>query len=112
MKEINHDDLVPGKMYYIESLARSENEKLICVFKRMGNFTGYEYGMYGCKLACFTNYRKPNDDMFGGYDAQLHKYWWKFYEVKKYNIQQNMETKVCDIKLQDITRDPYFRSGF
>lgn len=112
MKEIKHEDLVPGKMYYIESLATGENGKTICKYKRIGNFTGYDHGIYGCKFACFTNYRKPNDDTFDGYDLQLNSYWWKFYEVKKYNIQQNMETKVCDIKLQEITGDPYFRSGF
>ena len=49
---------------------------------------------------------------FDGYDVELHELWFRYYEVKKYKIQQNMETKVCDIMLRNITGDEYFQSGF
>ena len=110
MQEITHEQLEPGTSYYIESLIMDKNKNMSCNYKRMGRFTGYKNEMYSneYKLACFTNFRKPNDDIFDGYDVQLHRCWHKYFEVKKYKIQQNMETKASNIMLSRIIGDPYF----
>ena len=68
--------------------------------------------MDGPKWACFKYFRKIDDNILDSYDVQLHELWWRYYEVKKHKIQQNMETKVCDIMLRDITGDKYFKTVF
>lgn len=117
MQEILQGQLESGKQYYIEAIGLDENKKVICRYKRIATFVNlkkiYNNAIDGPKLACFKYFRKINDDnTFDGYDVELHELWWRYYEVKKYKIQQNMETKVCDIMLRNITGDEYFQSGF
>ena len=56
-----------------------------------------------CDDALFSDFRGVNETIFEGYDVQLN-YWWKFYEVKKFKIQQNMEMRACNKILQNITK--------
>lgn len=114
MQEILHSQLVANKSYYIESLYHDDNQNLICVSKRMGIFEKFEHLHFsdGPLMACFKNFRELHDNIFNGYEVKLHQQSWRFYEEKKQIIQQNMESRVCDILLKRITGDEYFRSGF
>jgi len=116
MQEIFQSQLEKDKEYYIESLSLDDNKNIICVHKCIATFKNLEYiyinEINGLKWSCFKYFREIGDNILDSYDVQLHELWWRYYEVKKHQIQQNMETKVCDILLQDVTGDEYFISGF
>lgn len=113
MQEILHIQLVANKSYYIELLYRSNNE-FRCMSKRLGVFDKFEHSHFveGSLMACFKHFRKLPNNIFNGTEVKLNPHNWRFYEAKKQIIQQNMESRVCDILLKRITGDEYFRSGF
>lgn len=116
LQEIVQSQLESGKQYYVESLSLDGNKNIICVFKRIATFSHFlcinNNFIDGPKWACFKYFRKIEDNILYSYDVQLHELWWRYYEVKKYHIQQKLETNVCNIILRDITGDEYFISGF
>ena len=113
MKEVGRDQLEAGKLYYLESytIAYNENneydttvtditiiigDRIIPIkmnYKRKGIFVKWEDGIYGGKFSNFTNFSETHEDKYSGCDVQLISYWWKFYEIQKHDIQQNMETR-------------------
>lgn len=116
MQEIVQSQLESGRQYYLEALTLDKNNNKICSYKSIATFSHLlcmnNDFPDGPKWACFKYFQQIENKLCKGYDVRLHESWWKYYEVKKHNIQQNMETKVCDIMLRDITGDEYFISGF
>ena len=114
MQEILHSQLEPNKSYYIESLYYDDRKNLIYVSKRMGIFDKFEHLHFssGPLMACFKNFRELSNNIYNGHEVKLHDSNWRFYEEKKQIIQQNMESRACDILLKRITGDEYFKSGF
>ena len=122
MEETKRENLQPGKQYYIECLTydyniefpnrpRILNTTYPKVMAKFCEFVETEYTTNGYKLAGFKNFRKINEDVCSGYDVQLSDLW-KFYEVKKYKIQDDMETRACNLILADIINDEHFRIEF
>ena len=116
MLEIFQNQLEFGKQYYIESLSRDNDKNIIVSHKRIATFTYLECihnHPHGAKWAYFTHFHQITENgIFDGYDVKLHEIGWRYYEVKRNKIQQNMETRVCDIMLRNITGDEYFTCGF
>ena len=115
MQEVLRENLKIGELYYIECLTEDENNNVIVNHgspKLWGRFTGLKenevYNNYNCKDALFSDFRGVNENIFVGYDVQLN-IWWKFYEVKKFKIQQNMEMRACNKILQNIVGDENFK---
>jgi hypothetical protein len=120
MEEIEQDKLEPGKLYYIESLTYDYNyefpnrPKIIdkTYPKVMGIFFKLEETTTnGYKLAFFKNFKKINEEVSNGYDVHLNDLW-KFYEVKKYKIQEYMETRACNLIIANVINDEYFKMEF
>ena len=116
MHEIQQKELESGKQYYVEALTLDNDNKIICKFKSIATFSHLlcidNDFPDGPKLACFKYFRRIENKLHKGYYVQLHELWYKYYEVKKHHIQQKLETRVCNIMLQDVTGDEYFISGF
>ena len=118
MQEVLRENLEIGKLYYIECLTEDENKNVIVNHgspKLWGRFTGLKENEiinnnnnYNCKDALFSDFRGVNESIFEGYNVQLN-IWWKFYEVKKFKIQQDMEMRACNLILQNIVGDKYFK---
>jgi hypothetical protein len=112
MKETLYEELEPGKTYYIECLTEDENKNYIrnmSIEKLIATFVKYEEIEYsnGFKFAFFKEFRSIREDVRKGYDVRLGLLW-KFYEVLKHKIQNNMEERGCNLILQNIIGDPYF----
>ena len=119
MQEINRDDLEIGKPYYIESLTYADNNNNINNLilndsypKVFATFEGYNKPsplFPNVRFVNFKNFKHINQErIVDGYDVSLNLLW-KFYEVKKYKIQQDMETRACNLFLQKIIGDPHFK---
>jgi hypothetical protein len=122
MEETKRENLEPGKQYYIECLTYDYNyefpnrPKIVNTSypKVMGTFCKFlktDEIMNGYKLAVFKHFRDVKNDLSSGYDVQLSDLW-KFYEVKKYKIQEDMETRACNLIIADIIKDEHFRIEF
>jgi hypothetical protein len=115
MQEVLRENLKIGELYYIESLTEDLNGNIVVnhhVSKLQGIFTGFTENVslnnYSCSDALFSEFRGVNESIFEGYDVHLN-YWWKFYEFKKFKIQQDMEMRACNKILQNIIGDTYFK---
>jgi hypothetical protein len=122
MEETKRENLQPGKLYYIECLTydytyefpnrpRIVNKTYPKVMGTFSKFIENEYTTNEYKLAGFKNFRKVKEHISDGYDVQLSDLW-KFYEVKKYKIQDDMEIRACNLIIADIINDEHFRTEF
>jgi hypothetical protein len=107
MQEVNRENLVPGKEYYLQSFAP------MCLppnkpCKMIGSFEKIVH-LY-IERICFTNFRKlehMNDPICGtSIELALH---WRFYEINGPTIQKKMENRAYNMVLLDIIRDEYFK---
>jgi len=116
MEETTRENLEIGKTYYIENLIHDYNNKIIRNYsypKTIGTFVKSEESEHsnGFKFVFFKNFKVIHNrdfSVYDGYDVHLNLFW-KFYEVKKYKIQTNMEIRACNMILQKIIGDEYFQ---
>ena len=113
MKEVLVENLEPGKEYYIQSMIANDDGNLIpckSCQKLVGTFIKRDYieysSMFDLLFTYFSNFRFIKDYDCNGREVNLNKYW-KYYEVKKYIIQQNMENRAINTLLKNITGDQY-----
>lgn len=118
MIEVKKEDLEVGKEYYIQCLTEDENKnlvndkhsnKLIGTFEKLEEWESHSNN--GFKFIFFKFFRSVNQNIFLGYNVRLNLFW-KFYEIKKHVIQQNMETRACNLFLQEVLGDQYFKIEF
>jgi len=112
MKETLRENLEIGKQYYIQCLTEDKDKNYVPalhISKSIGTFLKLEEmeGSNGFKFAFFDNFRELKENNFSGYKVHLNLLW-KFYEVRKYKIQNDMEMRACNLILQKITGDQYF----
>ena len=110
MQEIQRENLVPGKEYYLQSFEPSQlppNKpyKMIAKFKKLKPCAGFAVFMF----TCFTNFRNiehKNDSTYGYYvELNLN---WRFYEIAHDKVQKNMEKRAYNMVLLKIVNDEYF----
>lgn len=118
MIEVKKEDLKVGKEYYIVCLTEDENRNLVpnkTIRKSIGTFEKLEEWQSHLnnrfKFIFFKFYRSLKETKFSGYSVRLNLLW-KFYEVKKIIIQQDMETRTCNLIIQKILGDEYFKIEF
>jgi hypothetical protein len=118
MEPVAHNDLLPGKEYYIQCLTLEKDEvtivpnkgieKLIATFDKLESTPRSD----GFKFAHFKYFRSLRDkDVEKGYDVRLNEMW-RFYEVKKTHIQQQMENRALNMILRQVIGDEYFYIEF
>jgi hypothetical protein len=111
MNEIHRDNLIIGKIYYIVCLTDDEDRNLIpnkLIPKLIGTFLKHEdYYGNGFYHTFFNDFRAICEDISKGYKVRLNLHW-RFYEAKKYDIQQNMENRALNLVLRNIIKDEYF----
>jgi len=110
MQEVNRENLVPGKEYYLQDFETryktpQKPYKMIAKFEKLReSFCDPEF-----IWACFTNCRKlehRNDTSYGR--PVMLSDTWKFYEIIQDKIQKNMENRAYNMVLQQIVKDEYF----
>lgn len=112
MQEINIDDLIPGKEYYLECFTDIVNNKMGSKnppYRMIATFQKMVVNEYDIQVTYFTHFRRlkyKNNKEFS-YDVQLNQYW-KFYEKSQEKIQRNMETRAFSRILREVTSDEYF----
>jgi len=119
MLEVLREKLERGKLYYITEFIVDDdsNRKLI---KMVGIFKGlklidpvYQEPWNAALFDWFevSKMKEINNECEARkhilYEVELN-YIWKFYEVKKIKIQNDMEARATDMFLKNITGDPYF----
>jgi hypothetical protein len=110
MQEVNREDLVPGKEYYLQDFESGYDppqkpSKMIAKFEKIIQSAWNP----DFNWACFTNFRKLEDrnDQSSFLRVQLN-YKWKFYEIRRDKIQKNMENRAYNMILLDLIQDEYF----
>jgi hypothetical protein len=118
MEPVSREDLQSGKEYYIECLTYGADEvtmipnpnryRLIATFEKLAATPESD----DFKFAFFKYFREVNRaDAFIGRDVNLNLLW-RFYEVKKYKIQRDMENRALNMVLRRIVGDEYFHCVF
>ena len=112
MQEVNRENLVPGKEYYLQCFCPgcvrpNKPYKMIAKFEKLekpsSTHTNPDF-----KWVCVTNFRKPEEinDHNCGRCLQLDCRWW-FYEIPQ--VQKNMEkNRAYNTILLDLIKDKYF----
>jgi len=123
MQEVLRENLVPGKLYYIECLTEDVNNNII-QNKNLSNMVG----IFKSLKIVYPGIVAPwNAAVFDWFDVSQMKhvkdesdaskhiirevelnYLWRFYEIKKFKIQREMERRGLSLCLKKITGDPYF----
>jgi hypothetical protein len=116
MQEVDRENLEAGKEYYIICLTEDDNKNLVpnkAIPKLIATFEKLEAteNSNGFKFTFFNFFREINKLKNIGYDVQLNLLW-KFYEVKKNTIQQQMENRALNLIIQKILGDEYFKIEF
>lgn len=119
MLEINKEQLIKGKEYYLECLTYANDNitlipldppyKMIARFDRLDyKYTTYPYSTY--PYSCFSNFRHITNKNYKslGYNVHLNSLW-RFYEIIEDKIQNDMENRAITEVLKLITGDEYFR---
>jgi hypothetical protein len=117
MNEVKREDLKVGKLYYIETLTHDENGRLIAnagVSKHVGIFIeleylGYSTNMYNAvfdrfRLSKFNTIKDAEDST--KFRVSLNRMF-RFYEVKKFQTQFDMESRAVNLILQNITGEKF-----
>jgi hypothetical protein len=118
MEPVSRENLQSGKEYYIECLTYDTDSvtiipnpnihRLIATFEKLA--ATQESNDF--KFAFFKYFREVNrTDKYIGRDVNLNLLW-RFYEVKKYKIQHDMENRALNMVLRQIVGDEYFHSDF
>jgi hypothetical protein len=117
------ENMIIGKLYYIESLTednsgnRISNKNLpimVGVFKGLKTMVPYVIEQWNAAVFDWfeiSNVRemKNESDAFKHIIREVElNYMWKFYEVKKFRIQNDMEYRAVNLYLRRIIGDPYF----
>lgn len=123
MNHVNREDLLPGKLYYIECMTQDLQSNVIPnvgISTMVGIFIGlkpiYTFNREVWKEARFKWFDVSKlKFMQNESDADKHilhdvglNYLWRFYEVKKFKIQSDMELRAVNLYLKKIIGDPYF----
>ena len=113
MQEVTMENLIRGKEYWMECFRLDEEKQLVpfhCRYKIIAKFDKCIDTSFGSTVASFTNFReiKFKDNKDDGYTISLNRYYWKFYEILKNNVQRDMESRAYKTILQQIIRDEYF----
>ena len=113
MLELNKEQLIKGKEYYLECLTyANDNITLIPLeppYKMIARFDRLDYKYTTYPYACFNNFRniKNKDYKSLGYDVQLNSLW-RFYEIIEDKVQNDMENRAITKVLKQVTGDEYF----
>ena len=114
MNHVNREDLVPGKLYYIECMTQDLQSNVIPnvgISIMVGIFIGlkpiYTFSREVWKEAQFKWFDVSKlKYMQHESDAEKHilrdvglNYLWRFYEVKKFKIQSDMELRAVNLYL-------------
>ena len=107
MQEVDRENLIPGKEYYMQCFAP------MCLppnkpYKMIGTFEQIVH-LYQERI-CFTNFRKleHRNEQSCGSNIELARHW-RFYEINGPTIQKNMENRAYKQVLLDIVKDEYFK---
>ena len=123
MQQVIHDNLIPGKLYYIENLTEDFQGNQIA-----NKNVSIMVGIFKKLTLIYPGVVEPwNAATFDWFDVSQMKYikneldankyiirevdlnnMWRFYEVKKFKIQNDMESRAINLCLQKITGDQYF----
>jgi len=124
MQEVVRENLMPGKLYYIECLTKDLNNNIIKnknlsimvgIFKNLK--TNSQEFFYPWSEAVFDwfdvskmKHIKDESDVRKHIIREVElNYFWRFYEVRKFKIQRDMERRCLSLCLKKITGDPYFQ---
>ena len=114
MQEVDRENLVPGKEYYMQCFERScvppnKPYKMIAKFEKLVD-TDPEYTAFPWQWARFTKFRnlKHKNDPTYGRCVQLNLAW-RFYEITRDKVQKNMENRAYNQILLDLIGDEYFK---
>lgn len=115
MEEVSRKKLVCGKEYYLECFTTDNNKKFISYspsYKMIAKFEKLRTSsiFFHYTFACFSNFRNikhKNNKNYGDRYVELN-YYWKFYEINKYKVQKNMESRAYNMVLKKIVKDEYF----
>jgi len=115
MIEVLPENLEVRKKYYIECLTYDENNNItiyIPSYRSTGIYMKYRLteSPFNHRIVYFKNFRRINcqNPLFEGNAVKLNKLW-RFYEVQKDQIQNNMEKRAINMILQRIIGDKYFQ---
>lgn len=127
MEEVDRENLIVGKLYYIQCLTTdingSGNGDLIPnkkVSLNAGVFIKLESVLFGdsqwnsaifdwfCAKKIINIRNLDEIKEFDKFQVQLN-YMWRFYEVKKFKIQSDMEERAVNSILKNITGDEFIR---
>jgi hypothetical protein len=113
MQEVDRENLVPGKEYYLQCFAPScippnELYKMIAKFEKLVDVNPDNRDL-AWQSACFTNFRKleHRNDPTCVRRVELNIYW-RFYEIPRDKVQKNMENRAYNMVLLDLIQDDYF----
>jgi hypothetical protein len=122
MLEIPREKLERGKLYYITDFSvNNENidsnrkpVKMVGLFKHLKLIDPVIVQPWNAAVFDWFEVSKMKK-IKNEFDAYKHiilevelNYIWKFYEVQKFKIQNDMEARAVDIFLKNIIGDPYF----
>jgi hypothetical protein len=111
MQEVNRENLVPGKEYYLQCFEPScqppyKPYKMIAKFENL--IESYWNPVW--QWACFTNFRKLENRKQSICSRRVELgYHWKFYAISSDTIQKNMENRAYNMVLIDIVSDEHFK---
>jgi hypothetical protein len=111
MQEVNRENLVPCKEYYLQCFepsceAPNKPYKMIAKFEKLIQ----SYWNPNWYWACFNNFRniEHRNDPSCIRRVEL-GYHWKFYEIPRNKVQKNMENRAYNMVLLDLIQDEYFK---
>lgn len=123
MNPIDRENLEIGKIYYIECITYDHNNNVVpnnIAVKMAGIFKGFNlidvWYTPPWKEAIFDwfnvsklKYIKNVNDVYNikTFTVNLN-YQWRFFEVKKYKMQSDMESRAVNLYLQSIINDKWF----
>jgi hypothetical protein len=123
MQPVSREDLVINKMYYIETLTEDENKNyvtnkkfslMVGIFKGPKKIIPYVVDPWNAMVFDWFDISKMKE-IKNETDSYKHiirevelNYLWRFYEVKKFKIQNDMEMRAVNLCLKNIIGDPYF----
>ncbi len=120
MKEINREELIPGKLYYIERLTYDKEQKLVVVNengKNVGVFLelevmGFPTNWFNAVFHWFPASKMKNVENIQDIEY-ITKYkvslncMFRFYELQKFDIQHKLETRAIELHLRNITGEKF-----
>jgi hypothetical protein len=114
MQEVKLDDLIQGREYWLECFTNDDERQLVShnpPYKMIARFDKLIHTKYDSTVAGFTNFRdiKFKNDTNIGYSVALNNYYWKFYEIIKNKVQDDMEKRAHDKILRQVIRDEYYK---